>query len=292
MAQPQPPFSALRALEAAARHRSFTHAARELRVTHSAVSQAVRRLEAEVGARLFDRRGGAMEPSAAALRLAQTYSAAAEQLSDLIREIRGDDQGERLVLGLPRDLEADWMAGRETRLAEALPDVEVTLAGAGATSDVELLATPRRRAADHLVAPLVVHPLGAPALLEPARPGAAADVLDLPLLAAAPGEWTAWTARHAPGARPRPTVLGDAEARLAAALAGEGLALVEPATVRRHLLSGALQALPFPVEPGSDWALRSHAGPKLAGAVERLALWLRLEFARDASLARRSARRG
>jgi LysR family glycine cleavage system transcriptional activator len=82
-----PPFSALRALEAAVRQRSYTRAARELQVTHSAVSQAIRKLETEVGARLFERRGGAMEPSEAALKLASSYSAAARAMKETIEEI-------------------------------------------------------------------------------------------------------------------------------------------------------------------------------------------------------------
>jgi LysR family glycine cleavage system transcriptional activator len=40
-----PPFAALRNLEAASRLRSYSLAGDELGVTHSAVSQAVRRLE-------------------------------------------------------------------------------------------------------------------------------------------------------------------------------------------------------------------------------------------------------
>jgi len=40
-----PPLAALRALEAAARHRSFTRAADELNVTQSAISHQIRNLE-------------------------------------------------------------------------------------------------------------------------------------------------------------------------------------------------------------------------------------------------------
>jgi DNA-binding transcriptional LysR family regulator len=94
MSASPPPFSALRALEAATRHRSFTWAARELNVTHSAVSQAVKGLEAELGTRLFERRGGAMEPSEAARRLAESYSAAARQLTAVIRDIAGEEPAE------------------------------------------------------------------------------------------------------------------------------------------------------------------------------------------------------
>src|SRR3990167_7481550 len=65
-----PPFIALRALEAAVRHRSYSRAADELAVTHGAVSQQIRRLEETFGARLFVRQGNLMEPTAAALKLA------------------------------------------------------------------------------------------------------------------------------------------------------------------------------------------------------------------------------
>ena len=57
-----PPFFALRALAAAARRRSYSRAAEDLSVTHGAVSQQIRRLEAELGATLFVRKGNAMIP--------------------------------------------------------------------------------------------------------------------------------------------------------------------------------------------------------------------------------------
>jgi len=50
-----PPLNPLRTFEAAARHQSFTRAARELHVTPGAVSRQVMVLEKFVGARLFER---------------------------------------------------------------------------------------------------------------------------------------------------------------------------------------------------------------------------------------------
>lgn len=50
-----PPLNALRAFEAAARHRSFTKAAAELCLTQSAVSRHVRNLEDLFGLPLFRR---------------------------------------------------------------------------------------------------------------------------------------------------------------------------------------------------------------------------------------------
>src|SRR5262245_40514951 len=50
-----PPLNPLRAFEAAARHLSFTSAARELHVTPGAVGQQVKALETRLGVRLFER---------------------------------------------------------------------------------------------------------------------------------------------------------------------------------------------------------------------------------------------
>ena len=48
-----PPLNALRAFEAAGRHESFSRAAEELSVSHSAISRHVRGLEHRLGAQLF-----------------------------------------------------------------------------------------------------------------------------------------------------------------------------------------------------------------------------------------------
>jgi len=48
-------LSGLRAFEAAARHQSFSAAAEELCVTHGAISQQVKRLEAHTKLELFQR---------------------------------------------------------------------------------------------------------------------------------------------------------------------------------------------------------------------------------------------
>jgi sigma-B regulation protein RsbU (phosphoserine phosphatase) len=65
-----PPRFALRALEAAVRHRSCSRAAKELGLTCGALRRQVRRLEDGLGARLIERRGDAMIPTPEAVRLA------------------------------------------------------------------------------------------------------------------------------------------------------------------------------------------------------------------------------
>src|SRR6202047_2080158 len=56
-----PSLNGLRAFEAAARHLSFTVAASELNVTQTAISHQIRRLEEELGIRLFLRQHRALE---------------------------------------------------------------------------------------------------------------------------------------------------------------------------------------------------------------------------------------
>ena len=55
-----PSLNGLRAFEAAARHLSFTNAASELNVTQTAISHQIRRLEEELGVRLFVRQNRAL----------------------------------------------------------------------------------------------------------------------------------------------------------------------------------------------------------------------------------------
>lgn len=56
-----PPLQWLRAFEAAARHLSFTHAAAELNVTQSAISQQIKLLENHLGSALFERRARSLQ---------------------------------------------------------------------------------------------------------------------------------------------------------------------------------------------------------------------------------------
>src|SRR4029078_7973830 len=55
-----PSLNGLRAFEAAARHLSFTLAAAELNVTQTAISHQIRRLELELGTKLFVRQNRAL----------------------------------------------------------------------------------------------------------------------------------------------------------------------------------------------------------------------------------------
>lgn len=123
-------LNALRAFESAARHRSFSAAAKELNVTPAAVGQQVRNLEAWLGIGLFTRAGSG------ATRLELTDAARAA-----LPDIR--DGFERLSLGLTRLREvgartgltvsvspafaSKWLLPRIERFQLALPELDVLL---------------------------------------------------------------------------------------------------------------------------------------------------------------------
>lgn len=286
MSDRPPPFTALRAVEAASRHRSFTSAARELRITHSAVSQSIRRLELDLGTRLFERKGGAMEPSSAALRLAQTYSEAQESLSRAMREVLGPQGGAILGIAMPALLGRLWFSAKIGRLNEALPDVEVQVSTreGGEGADIALAWSPK--AVKGALCELFYLPLCEPGLaakLDGAQPKA---LLGSPLIADAPDSWGLWAARWAPSAKaPRAHLFDDPAMALDAAAQGGGIVLSNVFAAESYLASGRLAALGLEVSAGQWLTARVQASPEAAEAAERFVMWLRLELRRSQALA-------
>ena len=87
-----PPFSAVRAFEAAARHLSFRHAAEELHVSQSAVSHQVRHLEDFLGLRLFVRDPRGVTLTAAGIDYQQGVGEVLDALAACTARVRRADR--------------------------------------------------------------------------------------------------------------------------------------------------------------------------------------------------------
>jgi LysR family glycine cleavage system transcriptional activator len=87
-----PSLHALRAFEATSRLRSFTKAAAELNVTHAAIAQHVRALEAEFGESLVFRQGRGLALTQQGARFAETLRVGFVQIETAVLDLR--DQGE------------------------------------------------------------------------------------------------------------------------------------------------------------------------------------------------------
>ncbi len=94
-----PPFSALNAFDAVARHGSFSRAALELNVSQPAVSRRVAALEADLGTPMFGRDTRPLRLTADGRRLFEVLRASLSRLEQVVQEIRGARPGQKIVLG-------------------------------------------------------------------------------------------------------------------------------------------------------------------------------------------------
>ena len=121
------PLNALRVLDAAARHLSFTRAADELAVTPAAVGQQIRALEDTLGVVLFRRttRGLELTPEAEA-GLAPLRDGFL-QFEEAVRAMQAGQSSKSLTIAAPRDVTEKWLLPRLATLAAADPDLRFVL---------------------------------------------------------------------------------------------------------------------------------------------------------------------
>ncbi|TCS10213.1 transcriptional regulator GcvA [Caulobacter sp. BK020] len=285
-----PPFLTLTALEAAARHRSYSRAARELFVTHGAVSQQIRKLEDELGAPLFVRQGNSMIPTATGQRLADQVTAALATLHAAVDEARLAARGP-LVISSGAAFASRWLVPRLARLAAETgePDlivraddriadlttdgVDIALRfGRGPWPGVEASALMIDRIFP-VCSPdfLARHPLRTPR-----------DLLDVPLLRYIGRPWSVWLTAMGVDEAPRQQGLGfeDTALMLDTAAHGVGVALARSGLAERDLREGRL-VRPFSgeiaVDTGNHFVWRADS-PKLA-RILKLRDWFLAETA-------------
>ena len=120
-----PSLTTLQALEAAVRHRSYSKAARELNLTHGAISHQLRRLETDLGALLFRRSGNDMLPTLAAHGLAEAVSKNFADLERALDQARRSAASEPLVVSLASQFASQWLAPRLPQLSAADLNLEL-----------------------------------------------------------------------------------------------------------------------------------------------------------------------
>jgi len=126
-----PPLGALRCFEAAARRESFTLAAEELNLTHGAISRAVRAIEDQLGAKLFDRRNRRVFLTEAGRRLADATHVAFSSIVVAARDLRRRGGRAPLVLSCEPTLLMRWLIPALPEIQAAHPEIQLQLAAAG-----------------------------------------------------------------------------------------------------------------------------------------------------------------
>jgi LysR family glycine cleavage system transcriptional activator len=122
-----PSLAALRAFEAAARLGSVRRAAEELHVTPAAVTQQIRALEADLGLALVQKRGNALELTAAGLRGKDPLISAFRQMSQAVERMRQRTPARRLRLSVEPAFAVNWLISRLPRYRELPNALDVLL---------------------------------------------------------------------------------------------------------------------------------------------------------------------
>lgn len=274
-----PSLSSLRAFEAAARLGGFSQAARALNVTHAAVAQQVRGLEAELATVLARREGRGLALTSEGQRLAAALSEGFGVLAGGVDEVRrsrnrpGVHITTTVVMGqtvvMPR-LSRFWLRHPDIRVSvtptQAVADLVrdgydcAIRSGAGGWPGVEARHLYRSRT---VVA-------GAPSLMT-----SAPDLSALPWIAdpndPQDREWLI-----AGGLDPdRVTVRGidNPVLSVAAAIAGNGLLFSTDVVLADAIAAGQLVLFPYPELPDADYWLVTPSGP-LRPAVRTFVDWL------------------
>lgn len=276
-----PPLDPLKGFVAAARHASFTLAGEALFLTQSAISRQVQVLESQLGVRLFRRTTRQLQLTREGEILYRAALAAFAELDDAVRQIAAPRRPSAVTLSTSIGFAALWLVPRLSGFQEAHPEIAVRLSADNravdlARDDIDLAirycapgdAPPGSRrlfveALLPVVGPGLRGQLAANAGLDRATLG------QLTLLAfedAIAHPWFAWNTWL------QPLGLNATQARghlqfnhydqcIAAALAGQGVALGREPLIRDHLADGRLIALaPARAVPERAYYLIAGAG--------------------------------
>ncbi|CAD6530505.1 Glycine cleavage system transcriptional activator [Paraburkholderia hiiakae] len=132
MARSLPPFPALRAFEAAARHNSFSAAAGELHVTHGAISRQVAALEAWVGVQVFHRHGKRVALTEDGRRYLAAVQSAFDDIARATNQLRDTGVVHVLRVNALPTFAMKWLLPRLSQFQRLAPNVELRLSTSNA----------------------------------------------------------------------------------------------------------------------------------------------------------------
>jgi len=122
-----PPLQWLRSFEAAARHLSFTHAATELSLTQSAVSQQVKALEGYLGHALFIRKARALELTDLGYAYLPDIQSALQQLRQSTQTYFRSDSEHRITVRSNFAFSSVWLVPHLKEFTDLHPDISINL---------------------------------------------------------------------------------------------------------------------------------------------------------------------
>lgn len=252
-----PSNASLQAFEAAARHGNFARAAEELSLTEGAISRQIARLESLLNCRLFDRTGSRVKLNPVGARYAHHVRETLERLDRDTQYIMGTPEGSKSleIAALPT-FSSRWLIPRLSGFRSMYPDITLNIA---ARTDPFIFSGSGFDAAIHFEHPawagMHMHFLFQEKLVPVCHPALLTDknidvqLSELPRIHRRQNVEAWQNYAQANGIifdNPAQGVRYDLhEMVIAAALAGQGVAMVPRMYVEKEISSGALVA-PWP----------------------------------------------
>lgn len=260
-----PPLTTLPAFDAAARHLSFTQAARELHVTHGAVSHAIRHLEEDLGVKLFERGTRSVQLTPAGSVYAAALGAALDGIGAATLAVTAPRSAGVLTVSTSDGFAGRWLVPRLHRFHREHRDIDVRLSTSGALVDfvrdgIDLAIRygegGYRGVVSELLAEEDVSPVCSPQLLRGKHPLRTPDDLRHHRLIHDNFRigWTTWLERAGIEGvdSDRGSRFESAAYAVEAAVQGEGVLLGRSALVSADLAAGRLVRL-FDLSLASRW---------------------------------------
>ncbi len=285
----QPSLKALKAFETVSRHLHVNQAAEELFVTSSAISHLIRQLEQDLGVPLTKRSGRNIALTEAGLQFAPGLQKAFRQLTDLVEDVRHNNNPHSLTVSSRPYFAFKWLSPRLSKFWLEQPDIELQLIHTNQTTDfsnervdlaIEWLST-EKAGKDHLLLiPGELTPVISPDLMGPEKIRTPGDLLQYTLLKETDydswQDWFALTGENHKTAR-QTLLIDDSNVRYQAAINGQGVELGCRSLVYDDLAAGKLIA-PFELSLNSfSYYLVIPKNRQPKPAAEKFIAWLRRE---------------
>ena len=263
------PLNALRVFEAAARHASFTRAGEELGMTQTAVSYQIKLLEETLGETLFLRQPRQVILSEAGERLAPKVAEGLTKLAEAVADLRGAAEQKLHIHSTPT-FATQWLSRTLGDFQLKHPTIAVRL-----STSQDLIDFAREEAdvsirwgkgdwpglTCHRVMRMDFAPMLSPALAETIGGiNEPADLLKLPIISPLDIWWRTWFSAAGidnPGLeRFPPNELGVQTIDAQVAMAGQGVAILNPGHFRAEVAAGQLyQPFTLTCNDGRDYWL-------------------------------------
>jgi LysR family glycine cleavage system transcriptional activator len=305
-----PPMTSLRGFEAAARHMSFSEAAKELQLTQGAISRQIKSLEAYLKFPLFVRRTRQIALTPAGDELFQVVRDVLDQIERATSQLQQKSKSRTLVISVLPTLASTWIMSRLHAFTEARSDIDLRIVTSiepvdlandridialrvgrlpGRTYDkkqprieLEMVTDWDGVGADELFPDILV-PVCSPALLQGKTIGKASELLAYPLIHTSTRRfaWPDWLRAQgvtATSAEKKKLEFGHFFMSLEAALRGQGIAIVPQVLLSLHKDADRLVQLFKPSIPSAGaYYLLMHESKMKSRDVQLLRMWILAE---------------